>query len=105
MAITHHLLEVKGWKRSLVNRSLTIYYVDRDTMRSLTMDGLARDEQSRGFHDRNVTGERGVGDAQVLGDLTSADVALVLEVVEDLGAGGACASAACISSDTSGGPE
>ena len=38
------------------------------------MDGLARDEQSRGFHDRNVTGERGVGDAQVLGDLASADV-------------------------------
>ncbi|VEJ57776.1 hypothetical protein [Arachnia propionica] len=49
MAITHHFLDVNGWKRSPVNRSLTIYCVYRDTMRSLTMDGLARDEQSRGF--------------------------------------------------------
>ena len=76
MAITHHLLEVKGWKRSLVNRSLTIYYVDRDTMRSLTMDGLARDEQSRGFRDREVIGGSGLGDTQILGDLVDADVVL-----------------------------
>ena len=34
-----------------------------------------------------MTGERGVGDAQVLGELTDADVALVLEVGEDLGVG------------------
>ena len=48
---------------------------------------LARDEQSRALHDLEVTGERGVGDAQVLGDLAGADVVLVLEVVEDLGTG------------------
>lgn len=35
---------------------------------------LARDEQPCGFHDREVIGERGVGDAQVLGDLAGADV-------------------------------
>ena len=45
---------------------------------------LARDEQPCGFHDREVTGERGVGDAQVLGDLIDADMALVLEVGENL---------------------
>ena len=54
------------------------------------MDGLARDEQSRGFRDREVTGECGIGDAQILGDLTDADVALVLEVGEDLRLGYAC---------------
>ena len=51
---------------------------------------LARDEQSHGFHDPEVTGERGVGDAQVLGDLADADVALVLEVGEDFGVGYVC---------------
>lgn len=54
------------------------------------MDGLARDEQPRGFCYREVTGERGVGDAQVLGDLVNADVVLVLEVGEDLGVGYVC---------------
>ena len=54
------------------------------------MDRLARDEQSRGFHDREVTGECGIGDAQVLGDLTGAGVTLVLEVGEDFGVGHVC---------------
>lgn len=49
------------------------------------VDRLTRDEQPRDFRDREVTGERGVGDAQVLGDLADADVALVLEVGENLG--------------------
>ena len=51
---------------------------------------LARDEQSRGFHDRNVTGERGVGDAQVLGNLIDADIVLVFEIGEDFGPGCMC---------------
>ena len=38
------------------------------------MDRLTRDEQPRDFRDREVIGERGVGDAQVLGDLAGADV-------------------------------
>jgi len=59
-------------------------------MSSLMVARLARDEQFRGFHDPEVTGERGVGDAQVLGDLADADVALVLEVGEDLGVGYVC---------------
>ena len=63
MIITHHFLDVNGWKRSPVNRSLTVYCTCKDRMRSSTMDGLARDEQSRGFRDREVTGERGFGDA------------------------------------------
>jgi len=83
VAITHHLLEVKGWKRSPVNRSLTVYCTYRGTMSSMVAR-LARDEQPCGFHDREVTGERGVGDAQVLGDLIDADMALVLEVGENL---------------------
>ena len=90
MAITHHLLEVKGWKRSPVNRSLTIYCVYRDTMRSSTMDRLTRDEQPRGFPDREAIGERGSGDTQVLGDLIDADIVLVFEVGENLGPGRMC---------------
>jgi len=54
------------------------------------MDRLTRDEQPRDFRDREVTGERRSGDAQVLGDLADADVALVLEVGEDLGVGYVC---------------
>ena len=54
------------------------------------MDGLARDEQSRGFRDREVTGERGVGDAQILGDLVNADIVLVFEIGEDFGVGYVC---------------
>ena len=54
------------------------------------MDRLTRDEQPRDFRDREVTGERGVGDAQVLGDLIDADMALVLEVGEDFGVGYVC---------------
>ena len=54
------------------------------------MDSLARDEQPRGFPDREAIGERGVGDAQALGDLIDADVALVLEIGENLGPGRMC---------------
>ena len=54
------------------------------------LDRLARDEQPRDFRDREVTGERGVGDAQILGDLADADVALVLEVGENLGSDYVC---------------
>ena len=63
---------LKNWNP--VNRSLTFYCTYRGTMRSSMLDRLARDEQSRGFHDREVTGECGIGDAQVLGDLAGADV-------------------------------
>ena len=73
-----------------VNRFLTIYCACKDTMRSSTMDRLTRDEQPRDFRDREVTGERGGGDAQILGDLADADVALVLEVGENLGPGHMC---------------
>ena len=62
--------------RSPVNRSQTIYCVYRDTMRSLMVDRLARDEQSRGFRDREVIGGSGLGDTQILGDLVDADVVL-----------------------------
>ena len=51
------------------------------------LDRLARDEQSRGFHDREVTGECGIGDAQILGDLVNADIVLVFEIGENLGMG------------------
>jgi len=54
------------------------------------MDRLTRDEQPRDFRDREVTGERGVGDAQVLGDLIDADIVLVFEVGENLGPGRMC---------------
>ena len=54
------------------------------------MDRLTRDEQPRDFRDREVTGERGVGDAQILGDLADADVAIVLEVGENLGSDYVC---------------
>ena len=69
---------------------VTIYCACKDTMRSSTMDRLTRDEQPRDFRDREVTGERGVGDAQILGDLADADVALVLEVGENLGSDYVC---------------
>ena len=51
---------------------------------------LARDEQPRGFRDREVNGGSGLGDTQILGELVDADVALVLEVGEDLGVGYVC---------------
>ena len=51
---------------------------------------LVRDEQPCGFHDREVIGERGIGDAQVLGDLAGADVVLAPEVGENLGPGRMC---------------
>lgn len=54
------------------------------------LDRLARDEQSRGFHDREVTGECGIGDAQILGDLVNADIVLVFEIGENLGPGRMC---------------
>lgn len=49
------------------------------------MDSLARDEQSRGFRDREMAGECGIGDAQILGDLVNADIVLVFEIGENLG--------------------
>ena len=51
---------------------------------------LARDEKPRGFRDREVNGGSGLGDTQILGDLVDADVALVLEVGENLRVGYAC---------------
>lgn len=56
-------------------------------MKSSMLDRLARDEQARGFHDREVTGECGIGDAQILGDLVNADIVLVFEIGENLGMG------------------